>query len=84
MASTILLLVLSMVLSVPAVAAVVYFTVSHLKSSSLLDYAALSGVPLPKALPNFDITKARPRPYRPFRWVYHQHMCAYSPRSAYV
>lgn len=39
------------------------------------DYAALSGVPLPKAYPEFDINKAKPKPYRPFRWVYHQTMC---------
>lgn len=39
------------------------------------DYAALSGVPLPTAYPKFDIIKALPRPYRPFRWAYHQTMC---------
>lgn len=42
------------------------------------DYAALSGVPLPKAYPEFDIKKALPRPYRPFRWAYHQTMCKYN------
>jgi len=39
------------------------------------DYASLSGVPLPSEYKGFDITKALPRPYRPFRWVYHQTMC---------
>jgi hypothetical protein len=39
------------------------------------DYATLSGVPLPKAYHEFDIKKALPRPYRPFRWAYHQTMC---------
>ena len=39
------------------------------------DYATLSGVPLPQPYHNFDINKARPRPYRPFRWAYHQTMC---------
>lgn len=39
------------------------------------DYATLSGVPLPKAYPEFDINKAKPKPYRPFRWAYHQTMC---------
>jgi hypothetical protein len=39
------------------------------------DYAALSGVPLPEPYPEFDINKAKPRPYRPFRWSYHQTMC---------
>ncbi|KIY43659.1 hypothetical protein FISHEDRAFT_68068 [Fistulina hepatica ATCC 64428] len=40
----------------------------------LPNYAKLTGVPLPTPLPDFDISKARPRPYRPFRWAYHQHM----------
>jgi hypothetical protein len=39
------------------------------------DYATLSGVPLPNPYPEFDIKKALPRPYRPFRWSYHQTMC---------
>lgn len=39
------------------------------------DYSTLSGVPLPKAYAEFDIKKALPRPYRPFRWAYHQTMC---------
>lgn len=39
------------------------------------DYATLSGVPLPSPYTNFDITQARPRPYRPLRWAYHQTMC---------
>jgi hypothetical protein len=38
------------------------------------DYASLSGVPLPSAYPEFDITRALPRPYRPIRWAYHQTM----------
>lgn len=39
------------------------------------DYATLSGVPLPQPYHDFDIKKAKPRPYRPFRWNYHQTMC---------
>ncbi len=39
------------------------------------DYAKLSGVPLPDAYKEFEIEKALPRPYRPFRWAYHQTMC---------
>jgi hypothetical protein len=39
------------------------------------DYATLSGVPLPRPYPEFDIKRAIPRPYRPFRWSYHQTMC---------
>jgi hypothetical protein len=39
------------------------------------DYAELSGVPLPEAYTDFDIETAMPRPYRPFRWAYHQTMC---------
>ncbi|KAI1758134.1 alpha-1,2-mannosyltransferase [Xylaria castorea] len=38
------------------------------------DYSALSGVPIPKPYLDFDIDKAKPRPYRPFRWPYHQTM----------
>lgn len=41
------------------------------------DYARLSGVPLPQACPKFDAAVARARPYRPFRWAYHQTMCEY-------
>lgn len=39
------------------------------------DYATLSGVPLPQPYHEFVIDKALPRPYRPFRWTYHQTMC---------
>jgi hypothetical protein len=39
------------------------------------NYAELSGVPLPEPYHEFDIDKALPRPYRPFRWSYHQTMC---------
>ncbi|KAF1808806.1 hypothetical protein P152DRAFT_209949 [Eremomyces bilateralis CBS 781.70] len=38
------------------------------------DYAALSGVPLPQPYHEFDIDTAMSRPYRPFRWSYHQTM----------
>ncbi|KAL9112756.1 MAG: hypothetical protein Q9227_003059 [Pyrenula ochraceoflavens] len=41
---------------------------------SFPDYAELSGVPLPQPYAEFDISKAIPRPYRPFRWAYHQTM----------
>ena len=43
------------------------------------DYAELSGVPLPQAYAGFNIEKAAPRPYRPFRWAYHQTMCKAPP-----
>lgn len=39
------------------------------------DYAKLSGVPLPQVYENFNLKTAIPRPYRPFRWAYHQTMC---------
>ena len=39
------------------------------------DYAELSGVPLPEAYKTFNIDTAIARPYRPFRWAYHQTMC---------
>ncbi|KAK4176799.1 hypothetical protein QBC36DRAFT_328519 [Triangularia setosa] len=39
------------------------------------DYAVLSGVPYPEPVPaSWDIKKAIFRPFRPFRWNYHQHM----------
>lgn len=38
------------------------------------DYAMLSGVRLPDPYPEFDIKTALARPYRPFRWSYHQTM----------
>lgn len=39
------------------------------------DYPKLSGVPLPEAYKEFKIETAIARPYRPFRWAYHQTMC---------
>lgn len=52
------------------------FTVGQIKNLGVFpDYAQLSGVPLPSALKEFCIENARPRPYRPFRWPYHQTMC---------
>lgn len=44
---------------------------------SFPDYSFLSGVPHPEPCLNFDITKALFRPFRPFRWTYHQTMCKY-------
>lgn len=38
-------------------------------------YDVLSGVPLPQPYQNFDPERAVARPYRPFRWSYHQTMC---------
>jgi hypothetical protein len=40
-------------------------------------YDILTGTPLPQAYQNFDPAKALPRPYRPFRWAYHQTMCTF-------
>lgn len=51
------------------------FSVREIKAlGDFPDYAALSEVPLPQANLAFDINKALPRPYRPFRWAYHQTM----------
>ncbi|KAJ5795123.1 hypothetical protein N7457_001722 [Penicillium paradoxum] len=51
------------------------FSVGEIKGlGDFPDYATLSGVPLPTSYPEFDIQKALPRPYRPFRWAYHQTM----------
>jgi hypothetical protein len=55
------------------------FSVKEIKAlGDFPDYATLSGVPLPNPYPEFDINKALPRPYRPFRWSYHQTMCMLS------
>jgi len=52
------------------------FTVAEVKAlGDFPDYAALSGVPLPQPYPEFNIETAKSRPYRPFRWAYHQTMC---------
>lgn len=52
------------------------FSVDEIKAlGDFPDYATLSGVPLPGAYPEHEIEKAKPRPYRPFRWAYHQTMC---------
>ncbi|KAK0502849.1 hypothetical protein EDD18DRAFT_609012 [Armillaria luteobubalina] len=51
-----------------------YIRSKRKQRAQLPDYFKLSGVPPPTPLPHFDISKARPRPYRPFRWQYIQHM----------
>lgn len=52
------------------------FSIEEIKAlGDFPDYSALSGVPLPRPYPEFDVQKALPRPYRPFRWAYHQTMC---------
>lgn len=43
--------------------------------NKLPDYSKLTGIPPPKPMHDFDIDSAKPRPYRPFRWEYHQTMC---------
>lgn len=51
------------------------FTVEEIiRLGDFPDYATLSGVPLPEAYNEFDIRTAKPRPYRPLRWAYHQTM----------
>lgn len=55
------------------------FTVAEIKRlGDFPDYATLSGVPLPNAYKEFDISQALPRPYRPLRWAYHQTMCKWN------
>lgn len=52
------------------------FSVDEIKAlGDFPDYATLTGVPLPQACTEFKIETALPRPYRPFRWAYHQTMC---------
>ncbi|KAI0554072.1 alpha-1,2-mannosyltransferase [Xylaria curta] len=51
------------------------FSIREIKAlGDFPDYSALSGVPMPKPYLEFNIEKAKPRPYRPFRWPYHQTM----------
>ena len=51
-------------------------TVDEIKTlGDFPDYEVLSGVPAPAAYEGFEIEKAIARPYRPFRWKYHQTMC---------
>ncbi|KAJ5176919.1 uncharacterized protein N7482_002796 [Penicillium canariense] len=51
------------------------FSVDDIKAlGDFPDYSTLSGVPLPNPYPEHDIENAKPRPYRPFRWSYHQTM----------
>jgi hypothetical protein len=47
------------------------------------DYATLSGVPLPEEYRDFKLEQALARPYRPFRWAYHQTMCRLTYISIY-
>lgn len=52
------------------------FSVDEIKTlGDFPNYALLSGVPLPEPYQNFKIETACARPYRPFRWAYHQTMC---------
>lgn len=52
------------------------FTVGDVRAlGDFPDYAKLSGVPLPLSLKDFDVDNSPSRPYRPFRWPYHQTMC---------
>lgn len=39
------------------------------------NYSKLSGVPKPDPYKEHKLETAIPRPYRPFRWAYHQTMC---------
>ncbi|KAH7126090.1 hypothetical protein EDB81DRAFT_730457 [Dactylonectria macrodidyma] len=51
------------------------FSIGDIRALGILpDYAMLSGVPLPSPVKNFNIENALARPYRPFRWAYHQTM----------
>ncbi|OTB00925.1 hypothetical protein M426DRAFT_323914 [Hypoxylon sp. CI-4A] len=51
------------------------FSVQEIKAlGDFPDYSTISDVPMPQPYPEFDIDRAKPRPYRPFRWAYHQTM----------
>lgn len=51
-----------------------YFSYALSLGTGTVDYFELTGMAPPEPLPNFDIKKAKARPYRPFRWEYHQTM----------
>lgn len=54
------------------------FSIDEVKAlGDFPDYAELSGVPLPNPYKEFKIETAVARPYRPFRWAYHQTMCIF-------
>ncbi|KAJ4488394.1 hypothetical protein J3R30DRAFT_3280163 [Lentinula aciculospora] len=68
---------LSSLCFVTLVAVVFHFReplLEKLRERQKVDYYKLSGVPAPNPLPDFDVDKAKARPYRPFRWSYHQTM----------
>lgn len=51
------------------------FSIKEVKAlGDFPDYSTLCEVPLPQPNLAFDIHKALPRPYRPFRWAYYQTM----------
>ncbi|KAI1473010.1 uncharacterized protein F4812DRAFT_411263 [Daldinia caldariorum] len=51
------------------------FSVREIKAlGDFPDYSVLSEVPMPQPYLEFDIDRAKARPYRPFRWAYHQTM----------
>ena len=54
------------------------FSTTDIKAlGSFPDYSVLSGVPHPRPCPDFNIKTADFRPFRPFRWSYHQTMCKF-------
>lgn len=68
-------LLLYSLVSVTVLFACFHFGKRFVAGRQRLDYFKLSGVPPPTPLPDFDVDKAKARPYRPFRWAYHQTMC---------
>ncbi|KAI0155332.1 alpha-1,2-mannosyltransferase [Xylariaceae sp. FL1272] len=51
------------------------FSIREIKAlGDFPDFSILTDVPMPNAYHEFDISKAIARPYRPFRWAYHQTM----------
>lgn len=58
------------------------FSTAEIKSlGDFPAYDILSGVPLPEPYKGFNPARALPRPYRPFRWAYHQTMCKCIPNE---
>lgn len=54
--------------------ALVLFSRNTRRAVTPTDYFILTGVRAPVPLLDFDIDQAKARPYRPFRWEYHQTM----------
>ena len=62
--------------AVVAIVALAAYTVNWIirRKKSIPDYFELCGIAPPRPMDQFDLAQANARPYRPFRWPYHQTM----------